>query len=115
MNDENVPFVWRGLSFIYHRSRLRTRFKKPRVSNREAQPALLAIGPKRDIMPEMQNEVRFILWSKFHQIFGDEHLAGKVFLHFLGPRRVITVALVRQVRQHHGLDVGGCGHLPDFI
>jgi len=38
---------------------------------------------------------------------------GKCFFTLLGPRRVIAVVLVRQVRQHHGLDVGACRHLPD--
>jgi hypothetical protein len=35
---------------------------------------------------------------KLHQVFRDEHLARKVFLYLLGPKRVIAVPLVRQVR-----------------
>jgi hypothetical protein len=52
---------------------------------------------------------------KLHQIFGDEHLAGKVFLYLLGLWHVIAVSLVRQVRQDDGLDIGACGHLPDHL
>ena len=33
--------------------------------------------------------------SKFHQVFGNEHLAGKVFLHFFGPWCVIVIATPR--------------------
>jgi len=84
-----------------------------RSGERKAQPSLLAIGLKRKVMLGV---LLFLLNRlKLHQVFGDEHLAGKVFLHLLGPRRVIAVTLVRQVRQYHGLDIGACGHLPDFI
>ena len=31
--------------------------------------------------------------SKFHQVFGDEHRAGKVFLHLLRPWSVIVTSI----------------------
>lgn len=40
----------------------------------------------------------------------------ELFFHLLGPWRVIvSTGPLGQVRKHHGLDVGACGHLPDDV
>ena len=48
---------------------------------------------------------------KFHQVLGDEHLAGKVLLNFINMANVIIV----QMCQYHRLDVGARRQFSDFI
>src|SRR5919108_466542 len=56
------------------------------------------------------------VWLKHHQVFGDQHLAGKMFLHFLGPWCVIvSTDPLSQVRQHDGLDVCALSHFPNNV
>jgi hypothetical protein len=62
------------------------------------------------------SHMRIARGSKFHQVFGDEHLAGKVHFHLVGPWRVVVTARhFSQVRQHYGFDVGARRHLPNGI
>src|SRR5262249_9482133 len=53
---------------------------------------------------------------KLHQVFGDKHLTGKVFVYLHGPRRIVLCTdPLGQMRQHHGLDGGACRHRRDIV
>ena len=49
--------------------------------------------------------------SKFHEVFCDQHLAGKVLLNLFSKGNVIII----KVGQHDGLDIGARGPCSDFV
>src|SRR5262249_24368045 len=53
--------------------------------------------------------------SKFLQVLGNEHWAGKVLLHLVRPSRIIIVRLPCQMAQNHGLYSGARGYLPNIL
>src|SRR6266581_729235 len=81
-------------------------------------PGMLAVSDKRDSRNEVSGISAVVAdLSKFHQVLRDEHLAGKVLLHFLSKAHVIIIRISsrRNVRQNHRLDTCARGHLPEFI
>ena len=57
-----------------------------------------------------------LIRSKFHQVFGDEHLAGEVLFDLVGPWSVVvTTRSLGEVGKHHGFDIGGRRHFSNGI